>query len=230
MEAPQFTFDADTGRLHFDLHGCDKLLQRAINRACEVHRVPFEYQITDGKTPWERMTKIGERCHREGFSFALNSTTIIGNQITEGAKSAFWQKVMPVAFELVCQARWPQLVPGDGIAYDFSFDGHTIDCKCKHRNVKPYGNYIATVPKSQEGQEVDYYCFGQIANELKEGFITGVMSKWEFALRKKLKVEGDKDNNGEGYVCDVHYVSINEVPLWTPETVDAFIPPQYLVV
>jgi hypothetical protein len=205
------------------LHQSDLLRHLAIGRACITHKLPAEGCFPQVDDPWERTERISDYCAEHDISLALNDTTIIGNHIADGDKSKFWQKAIPALFEQVCLIRWPKMVAGAGIVLDAWMDGRRVDFKCKHRNVSPNKKYIATVPVAQRKQEVEYYCFGQIAAGMTEGFIVGVMSKRDFQAACRTKQAGDVDDNGERYVTPVDYVTHR----WRWDSDGSFWPAQY---
>jgi hypothetical protein len=86
---------------------------------------------------------------------------------------------------------------------------------------------IATVPVSQRNQETDFYCFGQMAIGMAEGYILGVMSKDDFTKQSSLKEAGDRDDNGEGYVLPVDYVTLDVVAGWQAGLEEWFFPLRY---
>jgi hypothetical protein len=229
MKRPSFSFENPW--IRFDLAGCHDLLSHSISRTCEIHKVPKSIASLRGLDPWNTIELIDGACEEEGVNLSLNETTIIGNSISDGAKGKFWQKVLPQLFEDVVGLRWPALERADGRVADWTLNGVKIDCKCKHRNVPPFRNsdYIATVPESQSKMPVDYYCFGQIANQCTHGFILGVMSKRDFASKCHTKEKGDVDWNGERYVDPVNAVFLHQLPHWQGNTVDGFYPLKYLL-
>jgi hypothetical protein len=221
---------ANRGAIRFELESEDDLLRhRAITKACDIHNLPASVQVSECQIgdPWERVLEIGRLCRLQNVSLALNYTTIIGQSITGGDKSEFWQKAMPILFELVCLKLWPQMKPSSGFGQDSFIGKDGIDFKCKHREVSPGCDYIATVPVSQRRQNTKFYCFGQMSKGMKVGYILGVISKKDFAEKRQTKEKGDVDNNGERYVDPVDCVYINELYGWQPDTLQGFFPLKY---
>lgn len=258
MSVPKF--ECLHGRIRFRLDGCDDLKNYSIDKACQIHGVPSDIASIQNSDPFQRVLEIGEALRVRGLGTALNGKSIIGRAIKGGRKSEFWQKTMPILFEVVCFHRWPQLEPSPELGYDAfclapqPYHRVRIDFKCKHRNRDPHSDgtgkadvlqgqngkdgYIATVPASQRSQPVDYYCFGQMEEEMNVGWINGVLSKQEFTTRHFVKKEGMRDGNGEAYVEDVDAISIWNLSMWhhpfrcadgswISDSSDMFFPPEY---
>jgi hypothetical protein len=221
------------GSIHFILDDDEyqDIGHGAIDRCVMVHKIPEAQVVSrvECPDPWKRVLEMDRLCKAAGWSTALNGATIIGGSIKEGDKSQLWQKVLPLEYELICLVTWPGMVRNSDFSPDawLSNDGQTqkgIDFKCKHREVAPARDFVATVPVSQRKQLTDYYCFGQMRRGMREGYHIGAMSKSRFTALRMTKETDERDSNGERYVDPVDYVRVDQLEGWREDTFDGFFP------
>lgn len=220
---PCYVFDK--GLIHFTLDGCDAMKHAAINRTCQIFTIPSQLHCVGHTDPWERAEAITEACENANFPLVLNSSTICGNDL----EGPFSQKSLSVLYEDVCLDRWPSFVPAQCFSYDFTLGVWTIDCKCKHREASPRcKDAVVTVPPSQRGQQTDFYCFGQMAKGMNEGWIISVMSKKYFQAKKEFVDSSVVDSNGISYPNGIDRIFVKDAPRWHENVVDYFFPMRYM--
>lgn len=71
-------------------------------------------------------------------------------------------------------------------------DGRKVEVKVKQRNVKPRGNYLASVAAANTRQRCDDYLF---CSTIKDHtcYIIGIIPKVEFLVRATFRKEGEYD-------------------------------------
>jgi len=94
------------------------------------------------------------------------------------------------------------------LAYDFTFNGKTVDVKTKYRTVSPRGNFEASIFPYQEGnyfKAIDYYAFLSVIEDLSTIWFCGLSTKenWLTSPKRVLWKKGETDpTNGKTFEVD----------------------------
>jgi len=198
-------FSPEFGMIYFDIEK-ETTLKKYVRLTCRRHGIP-ESIVDQFDTPRETVDYIHDLCKKGNIDLRLNRNT--------RNKNDFENKVASVILEEVVGNMWGEILskPKSEL-YDWLINGKIrLDVKSKTRKAIPRLWYDVTLEDymSERKNDCDFYLFGQVNRNLKEGYVLGIISSedfWKKAKHRPVKLPDGKITE------DQHVLKIKDLNQW----------------